>query len=70
MFQQCETHQERDDKLVQVYHLDAAHIQLHSAVSLRGVSITSALCGGRSQTHAKAEYLVTHNGDGLKSRKI
>lgn len=69
MYQQRETHQQRDDKLVQVNHLDAAHIQLHYAVSFRGVCVTGTLCGCGSQTHGKAEHLITHNGNGLKSRK-
>lgn len=63
------THQQRHDELVQVNHLDAAYIQLHSAISFGGVGITGALCGVRSQTHGEAEHLITHDGDGLNDSK-
>ena len=69
MTQLCETHQKRHDEFVQVNHLNAAHAQLHSAVSFAGVGVTGTLCGIRSQTHGKAEHLITHDGDGLKDKK-
>lgn len=67
---ESETHQQRHDELVQVNNLDAAHVQLQSAISFGGVSVTDALCGVRSQTHGEAEHLITHDGDGLKDRNI
>lgn len=68
-FDSVETHQQRHDEFVQVNHLNAAYAQLHSAVSFAGVGVTRALCGIRSQTHGKAEHLITHDGDGLKDKK-
>lgn len=65
---QLETHQQRHDELVQVNHLDAAHIQFYSAISSGGVGVPSTLRGVWSQTHGKAEHLITHNGDGLQER--
>lgn len=65
----CVTHQEGHKELVQINHLDAAHIQLNVSISLWRVSVTSALCGCRSQTNGKAENLITHDWDGLKDRE-
>lgn len=63
----CDTHQQRHHKLVQVDHLDAAHIQLHFAVGSGGVSVSGALGGVGSQTHVEAEHLITHDGDSLRT---
>lgn len=64
-----ETHQQGHDEPVQVDHLDAAHIQLHSAITFGRVSISGPLRGTGRKTHGEAEHLIAYNGDGLGGQK-
>lgn len=69
LFLHWQTHQQRHDELVQVNHLDAAHIQLQSAISFGCISIGCPLGSIRHQTHCEAENLITNDGHDLNERK-
>lgn len=69
LFLHPQTHQQRHDELVQVNHLDAAHIQLQSAISFGCISIGCPLGSVRHQTHCEAENLVTNDRHDLNDRK-
>lgn len=63
------TYQQRHEEPVQIDHLDAAYVQLHSAVTGGRVGVSDPFRSIGSQTHGKAEHLVTHDGDCLQNER-